>query len=108
MPISFKVSFIATTVGSLCLIILLSCNCCATGYSMRANTKNCYPARFHQPSSMSIRRMSQQQQQSVQILEKPKWASGGVVSDIVNALISFKPLFGVMKFAARKVLSLIL
>lgn len=36
--------------------------------------------------------------------EKPKWASGGVVSDVVNALISFKPLFSIMKIAARRTL----
>lgn len=41
---------------------------------------------------------------SSDILEKPKWAAGGIVSDIVNALISFKPLFSVMKVGARKTL----
>ena len=35
---------------------------------------------------------------------KPKWAAGGYVSDIVNFLISIKPLFGLMKFAARQTL----
>jgi ubiquinone/menaquinone biosynthesis C-methylase UbiE len=37
-------------------------------------------------------------------LEKPKWAAGGPVSDIVNALIGFKPLFAIMKVGARKTL----
>ena len=42
---------------------------------------------------------------STEVLDtKPKWASGGIVSDIVNALISFKPLFSVMKLGARKTL----
>lgn len=38
------------------------------------------------------------------ILSKPKWAAGGIVSDTVNALISFKPLFGIMKGMARNTL----
>ena len=38
-------------------------------------------------------------------LAKPKWAGGGdIVSDIVNSLISIKPLFAVMKVAARSTL----
>ena len=36
------------------------------------------------------------------VLSKPKWAGGGdIVSDLVNGLISIKPLFAVMKVAAR-------
>lgn len=35
---------------------------------------------------------------------RPKWASGGVISDAVNFLISIKPLFNIMKAAARNVL----
>lgn len=34
----------------------------------------------------------------------PKWAGGGPVSQAVNALISFKPLFNLMKQGARNVL----
>ena len=34
-------------------------------------------------------------------LDKPKWAAGGFISDLVNALISYKPLFNLMKPAAR-------
>ena len=34
--------------------------------------------------------------------EKPKWAAGGVVSDLVNALIGIKPLFSLMKLGARQ------
>ena len=37
--------------------------------------------------------------------DKPRWAGGSdVVSDLVNALISIKPLFAVMKVQARKTL----
>lgn len=42
--------------------------------------------------------------ESSAVLDKPKWAAGGLASDLVNALISFKPLFGVMKIAARNTL----
>ncbi|CAM9821743.1 unnamed protein product, partial [Chrysoparadoxa australica] len=35
---------------------------------------------------------------------KPKWAGGGLVSELVNALISYKPLYGLLKVEARKVL----
>jgi len=35
---------------------------------------------------------------------KPDWAAGGLLSDFVNMLISFKPLFGMMKVGARKTL----
>ena len=38
------------------------------------------------------------------LLSKPKWAAGGIVSDLVNMLINFKPLFGMMKKGARNVL----
>lgn len=31
------------------------------------------------------------------LLDKPKWTSGGPISNVVNALISFKPLFSLMK-----------
>ena len=34
--------------------------------------------------------------------EKPKWAAGGVVSDLVNALIGIKPFFSLMKLGARQ------
>ena len=34
--------------------------------------------------------------------EKPKWAAGGVVSDLVNILIGIKPLFSLMKLGARQ------
>ena len=37
-------------------------------------------------------------------LDKPKWAGGGPISSLVNALISFKPLYNVMKVGARSVL----
>jgi len=40
-------------------------------------------------------------------VEKPRWAGSGsndVLSQAVNALISFKPLFGLMKIAARDTL----
>lgn len=37
-------------------------------------------------------------------IDKPSWAAGGIVSDMVNALISFKPLFSVMKVGARNTL----
>ena len=38
-------------------------------------------------------------------LDKPKWAgSNDLLSTVVNALINFKPLFGIMKTAARKTL----
>lgn len=40
-----------------------------------------------------------------EVLDKPKWAGGGdLVSDLVNGLISIKPLFNVMKVQARKTL----
>jgi ubiquinone/menaquinone biosynthesis C-methylase UbiE len=42
--------------------------------------------------------------ESIDIQDKPKWAAGGIASDLVNALIGFKPLFGVMKIAARNTL----
>jgi len=35
---------------------------------------------------------------------KPDWAAGGLLSDFVNMLISFKPLFGMMKVGARNTL----
>ena len=35
---------------------------------------------------------------------KPDWAAGGLLSDFVNMLISFKPLFGMMKVGARSTL----
>ncbi|KAJ1393131.1 hypothetical protein B484DRAFT_408303 [Ochromonadaceae sp. CCMP2298] len=38
------------------------------------------------------------------VLDKPAWAAGGFVSDVVNALIGFKPLFNVMKIGARSTL----
>ena len=41
---------------------------------------------------------------AIEVLDKPKWASGGFVSDLVNALISFQPLFSLMKLAARQTL----
>ena len=42
---------------------------------------------------------------SEEILDKPKWAgSNDLLSTAVNALINFKPLFGVMKIAARNTL----
>ena len=41
---------------------------------------------------------------TTEVLDKPKWASGGFVSDLVNALISFQPLFSLMKLAARQTL----
>mmetsp|Transcript_11301 Transcript_11301/g.10940 ORF Transcript_11301/g.10940 Transcript_11301/m.10940 type:complete len:396 (+) Transcript_11301:204-1391(+) len=37
----------------------------------------------------------------IDLLDKPKWAAGGPVSDLVNALINFKPLMGVLKVGAR-------
>ena len=37
-------------------------------------------------------------------LIKPRWAGDDVLSQIVNALIGFKPLFSVMKLAARSTL----
>ncbi|KAF6176091.1 hypothetical protein GIB67_000185 [Kingdonia uniflora] len=37
-------------------------------------------------------------------LERPKWAGGTPLSRLVGALISFKPLYSVMKFGARQVL----
>ena len=40
----------------------------------------------------------------IDIQDKPKWAAGGIASDLVNALIGFKPLFGIMKIAARNTL----
>ena len=47
----------------------------------------------------TIRRHSTPTEMDIEAPEKtkPKWASGGIVSDTVNALIGFKPLFGVMK-----------
>ena len=36
--------------------------------------------------------------------QKPKWAGGGPVSDLVNFLISLKPVFSLMKLGARRVL----
>ena len=42
---------------------------------------------------------------SATVNDKPRWAGGSdVVSDVVNALISIKPLFAVMKVQARKTL----
>ena len=43
-------------------------------------------------------------QQDIDLNDKPSWAAGGFVTDIVNALISIKPLFGFMKSTARKLL----
>eukprot|EP01036_Dinobryon_divergens_P025808 gene25808-34395_t len=40
----------------------------------------------------------------INIPQKPKWAGGGPVSDIVNFLISLKPVFSLMKLGARRVL----
>eukprot|EP00897_Mesotaenium_endlicherianum_P002495 jgi/Mesen1/2273/ME000154S01444 len=37
-------------------------------------------------------------------LERPAWAGGGPLTTLVNSLISFKPLFGLMKFGARQAL----
>jgi len=42
------------------------------------------------------------EQETVQ--EKPDWAGGGFVSDLVNTLIGIKPLFNLMKTGARNVL----
>jgi len=44
------------------------------------------------------------QLKSTEILDKPKWAAGGFISNIVNSLISFKPLFSLMKVGARQTL----
>lgn len=41
---------------------------------------------------------------SIDLFDKPKWAAGGIVSDLVNALIAFKPLFKLLKIGARKVI----
>lgn len=41
---------------------------------------------------------------SIPITDKPKWAGGGQISDFVNFLISIKPIFATMKYAARRVL----
>eukprot|EP01041_Mallomonas_annulata_P002608 gene2608-5099_t len=41
---------------------------------------------------------------SDQVLSKPKWADGGAVSNFVNLLIKFKPLYGLMRKGARKTL----
>jgi hypothetical protein len=41
---------------------------------------------------------------SAPALDKPAWAAGGLLSDVVNALINFKPLFNVMKIGARNTL----
>ena len=40
----------------------------------------------------------------IDLKDKPKWAAGGLLSDLVNALIAFKPLFGLMKLGARSLL----
>lgn len=40
----------------------------------------------------------------VSSLDKPAWAGDDVLSGLVNALITFKPLFGIMKVAARNTL----
>jgi ubiquinone/menaquinone biosynthesis C-methylase UbiE len=39
--------------------------------------------------------------EEIDILDKPKWTSGGPISDLVNVLINFKPLMGVLKVGAR-------
>ena len=41
---------------------------------------------------------------AIDLQDKPKWAAGGLLSDLVNALIRFKPLFGLLKTGARKLL----
>lgn len=40
----------------------------------------------------------------IDLEDKPKWAAGGILSDLVNVLIGFKPIFGLMKTGARKLL----
>ena len=37
-------------------------------------------------------------------LTRPKWASGGLLSDFVNLLISTKPIYNIMKIGARNTL----
>lgn len=59
------------------------------------------------PSSRATPRSSTQSSSGgdSDLLTKPKWAGGGdPLSSFVNALIGFKPLFGLMKIAARKTL----
>lgn len=52
----------------------------------------------------SLKAIVDESQSVIDIQDKPKWAAGGLASDLVNALIRFKPLFGIMKIAARNTL----
>lgn len=51
-----------------------------------------------------VPRLSTSTKSDVPTNNRPLWASGGIVSDIVNLLISIKPLFSLMKVAARRTL----
>mmetsp|Transcript_37427 Transcript_37427/g.49308 ORF Transcript_37427/g.49308 Transcript_37427/m.49308 type:complete len:404 (-) Transcript_37427:205-1416(-) len=51
-----------------------------------------------------IQRPSSSVPKEQDILEKPDWAGGGLISDMVNILIGIKPIFKILRSGARNVL----
>lgn len=55
-------------------------------------------------SNRMILRSTSNEISEIKLIDKPKWAAGGILSDFVNILINFKPLFSIMKIGARNTL----